>query len=350
MIYHSFKKNNSSYWLIAVATILFAACKNNDRVPTNNKIEYTKEAVFPKIEGQNLGIFEQAKDFRMTSDEGEKLLTQTIGLSANQLNFSVNKALQTDNETWFQSAKDPSAQASFNLKNGDFSFNCGMINYLNDNNTLGLLKDSAAAKRAREYLAQLKPSIKNEELVLAHIGGVNKGIHANDKTSIVEKFSTVRFDRQLDNIPVYGHSRIVFNLAQEGRIQTLISQWVPFERKGIEKEALVINPDDLKKSVEKGILTENTQAQKIRVEAIRLVYFDDGSGIIEPALHIKGKTIEGEKDKNQEFPYDVVIPILKSPRLTYSFQHDRLEKRPNESDNNTDGKQIPRSSDDSKKK
>lgn len=312
--------------------------------PVDNKIEYTKEATFPKIEGLNLGVYERPKDYKFTVDDGQKLLNRLRDLSRTKTQFKVNEEMQRTGETWYNSPQDPSAAARINQRNGDLSFNEGMSRYRGDKATPGLLTAAAAEQRAKEYLKQLELPVKDNDWVVAHVGGVNLGIHENDATKVVEKFTTVRFDRQLDGIPVYGHSRIVFQLAEEGRINSFFWQWSPLEKREPGKEALRMNPDEMKKQLEDAVLQENTEAQKIRIESIQLVYFDDGSGVIEPALHIKGKTLQTGRDRKDEFPYDTVIPLLKSPQAKYPFNH-RAEKRPNDLDNSNQAPEIPRSPD-----
>ncbi|MBI1803216.1 MAG: hypothetical protein HYR77_02005 [Ignavibacteria bacterium] len=85
---------------------------------------------------------------------------------------------------------------------------------------------------------------------------------------------------------------------------------------------------DLKKDFEKYVLSENTDAQKISVTSIELVYYDNGKGIIEPALRAKAETeyaTDKAKQKTMKFPYDIVVPLLKTPQAIYSYMHDKFK-------------------------
>lgn len=328
---------------ISLSLLFFSSCKKHPAQPAPSKIEYAKEAVFPKVEGIELGIYEGQPDFKFTREEGERLFNRLSELSSSRPVFTVNNEMRSEGETWFNSAQDPSAAARINERNGDVLFNTGMMNYRGDNATPGLLSANAAQQRAQEYLKRLELPINESELVVAHLGGVNLGIHEEDRTQVIEKFTVVRFDRQFDKVPVYGHSRIVFQLAEEGRLNAFTWQWSPFNKRKISRQDLRTTSDEMKEQLEAAILGENTEAAKIRIESIQLIYFDDGRDAVEPALRVKGKTIY-EGKKRQEFPYDTVIPLLKNPQAKYPFQH-RVEKQPNAIDNPNDARQMPRGPD-----
>jgi hypothetical protein len=329
--------------VISLSLLLFSSCKKHPPQPGASKIEYAKEAVFPKVEGVELGIYERPRDFKLTREEGERLLNRLSELSSSRPVFTVNNEMRSEGETWFNSVQDPSVAARINERSGDVLFNAGMMNYRGDNPTPGLLRADAAQQRAQEYLRRLELPINERELVVAHLGGVNLGIHEEDRTQVVEKFTVVRFDRQFDNIPVYGHSRIVLQLAEEGRLNAFTWQWPPFNKRRISREHLRTSTDEMKAELERAVLGENTDTAKIRIESIQLIYFDDGRGTVEPALRVKGKTIHEGKER-QEFPYDTVIPLLKSPQAKYPFQH-RVEKQPNAIDNPNEARQMPRGPD-----
>ena len=339
---------------------LFLSCKLGDKDPgksftdDGNKIEYTKDAVFPKYEGLELAVFSTPANFTMTSDIGDRYIRLAGELAGIKNEMRLNEEQKSDTERWYINPNDPSAIVNFNTRNGDLTFNSGMKAYLGNKSTPDLLKNEKAVEQAKTYLSKLEILYKPEELVQAHVGGVNLGVHEGDKTAIFEKFTTVRFDRQLDKIPVYGHSRIIVQMAEKGKLNTLIRQWTPLDRTVAKKEELLVT-DSLKRQLEKAILSENRDAQKIRLESLQLVYFDAGLGTIEPAIHVIGKTVHAIKDKagapsTQEFAYDSVIPLLKAPRSRYPYSHANLEKRPNDVDNSDKVEPVRKSPDDLNKK
>jgi hypothetical protein len=230
----------------------------------------------------------------------------------------------------------------------------GVAQYLGNRTTPKLLKADKAVERAREYLTKLGFPIQESELAVVHVGGMNQGVFDGKQSTVYEKFTTVRFGRILDKIPVYGHARIFVQMAEEGKLTKVIRQWTPLEKAAVKSEE-IIAADDLKKRLEQAILGENADAQKVRIGSLELVYYDNGTGIIEPAIRVKGKTVHSSTGKDgksitEEFPYDTVVPLLKTPQLRYPFTHGGVAKAPTETDREDMQQEIRRSDDDMKKK
>ena len=333
--------------IFCLCNFMLSCFPAKDSTGLGNKIEYTKNAVIPQYEGLQLAVFTKPKDYKMNVDQGERLIKMCSNLSdvsgrGNELR--LNEEQKSENERWYINPRDPSAIVNFNMQNGDFTFNTGMRAYTDKRSTPGLQKAERAVEQAKSYLAKLEILYNRDELVTAHIGGLNMSTHdAENNKAVYEKFTTVRFDRQLDKIPVYGHSRIIVQMAEEGKLNSLIRQWTPLNKLTTKKEEILTSPD-FKKQLEQAILSENTDAQKIRLESLDLVYYDDGLGRIEPAVHVTGKTVHALKSRDgsttsQEFSYDTVVPLLKSPGVRYPFNHSNLEKRPNQI--NETGKSEP---------
>lgn len=343
-----------TFWLFAVVFLLFtiSACK---RSPETTKIpfEYAKQIEFPKFDTLVFGVYTISEKSRITSADCEKMLKNLSEIAATDYIGKKKETEKNENKIWYESPKDPSSIVHFNLTNGDFTFNTGMAKYAELKTTPDLVKSDKAVEIAQSYIKKLKIQINDEELTVAHIGGVNSGSFANGKSDVYEKFTTVRFERKLDGIPVFGHSRIVIQMAEKGKLNSIISQWTPLNKTFV-KTAELIKSEELKPLIEKSILAENTKAQKIYIESVKIVYYDKGSGIIEPAVLVQGRTFMREKSVDgkpitKEYPYDTVIPLLKSPKLKYPFNHKALEKRPYEKDT-IDPKQEARKSDDDLKK
>jgi len=158
---------------------------------------------------------------------------------------------------------------------------------------------------------------------VGHVGGVNMTMHDyKEGNRIYEKLTTVRFDRMLDNIPVLGHSRLLVQMGEKGVIQSIIKQWTPLSSVAVKSDSLV-SKDEVKKSIEDHLMGENKGASKIIIKKINLIYYDNGKGIIEPALHIIGLVLVPQSSKDStlmSFKHDTVEPLLKNPRISYTFK------------------------------
>ena len=112
----------------------------------------------------------------------------------------------------------------------------------------------------------------------------------------------------------------------------------------------LVSPDSVKAVLEKAVLSENEGATKIIIESMKLVYYDKGGEVIEPAIHVQGKTVHATKDaegktKEDTFPYDTVIPLLKSSRMKFPYDHSGLDKKADAGDNANNATEIKKSED-----
>jgi hypothetical protein len=339
---------------VSTGILLFLQLSCNPKPPADNRIEYTKDAVFPKYSEVQMAVYTIPKDFRTSPDEFQSFLKRATQLAGDRSKLVVNPNVKYDNEIWYHNPKDPSAFINYDLRNGDFTYDKGVSNYLGNRTTPGLLKADKAVERAREHLKKLGFPIEESELSVVHVGGVNTGVYDGTKSEIYEKFTTVRFGRLLNKIPVYGHSRIIVQMAEEGKLAKVIRQWTPLEKATLRSDDMLPS-GDLKKRLERSVLSENAGAQKVRIRSLQLVYYDNGTGIIEPAIRVLGKTVQsstgrGGKVETVEYPYDTVVPLLKSPQLRYPYTHGGLAKAPTETDREDMKVEIRRSEDDIKKK
>ncbi len=165
-----------------------------------------------------------------------------------------------------------------------------------------------------------------EERVVAHVGGMDMGVHRRDgSTDTYKKLVTVRFERKLDGLPVQGASRVVINLGEEGELTSLVLNWNKVEGRTLSSDELQ-DDIEIRGALESYLLANAKNAEKIVVKKSELVLYDDGS-VIEPAIYVVAQlsynsgTSAGQTQR-YENPYDFYIPVLKDFKASYPFMAD----------------------------
>jgi hypothetical protein len=287
--------------------------------------------VIPDYQSKPLKTYEVSDKSAVDETTAINNMQQLITLMGEQNSFDLTNKVKDGDRLFFMNKLDPSASSIVNLKTGDITANAGTKNYMTLTSTPGLIKKDEAVSIAKRYLQQLKYADFNDaSLVQGHVGGVNMGTHDSlNQSQIYEKFTTVRFDRNLDSLPLLGHSRIVVQLAEQGKLHGMIKQWPAYNGSAVNREAEVV-PDDAKKSIATHLMQENKNAKNITVEQVNLVYYES-RGKIEPALHIicKVQLAKSKTDTTRmTFPYDIVEPILKNPKMLYTYMAESHKDQP----------------------
>lgn len=226
---------------------------------------------------------------------------------------------------------DPSAHFKINKETGDFSFNKGMKQYLDDKATMGLPQGDKAVEMAKKHLADLgELPEKQEEMVVRHIGGLKQvDVDANGKQAEKDKLVTVHFGRQIDGIDVGGPgSKIVVELGANGELVAVHKRWIEVteEKKGAGDMALEF---DVKNKIKEKLAADAKSAKKVDAEAPDFGYFDDGAGNIEPAYFygadltydVEDMENPGKRKEHHE-KYLGAVPALKQSKAKF----DQLEK------------------------
>jgi hypothetical protein len=232
-----------------------------------------------------------------------------------------------DDSLIFHSRSDPSAIFHFEPRTGGLLFNKGLAGYTSENNTHGLpASNLEAVSVAIKHLKNLAFLPAKEERVVAHVGGMDMGVHRRDgSTDTYKKIVTVRFERQLDGLPVQGASRVVINLGKGGELTGLIFNWNQVEGRALSSDELH-GELEIRAALESYLLANAGNAEKIVVKKSELVLYDDGS-VIEPAIYVVAQlsynsgTIAGQT-QGYENPYDFYIPVLKDFKASYPFMAD----------------------------
>lgn len=247
-------------------------------------------------------------------------------------NSSFDKVQQAHGRFVFISGTDPSAVFDIDQQNGSFLLNYGLKKYSADESTRNLPSAQEAPVLARKYLAETGSLPENErELVVAHVGGLDMAVSKEGKnTGSYKKLVTVQYSRILNGLPVQGQgSRIVIHLGEDGALAGMIRNWPAVKAAKIQKNEL--KTDELIRSdIRKQLRELAGEAIETSVPKSSLVLFDDGRGIIEPALYVvvqaryKGPANERFIDR----PVDFYVPVLKKPKAYYPFMKSRESRLP----------------------
>ncbi|NEX11309.1 MAG: hypothetical protein C1942_01180 [Prosthecochloris sp.] len=254
------------------------------------------------------------------------------------------KVENIDGRYLFSSPHDPSAVFDIDARTGSFLLNYGLKRYSGEGSTKNLPSAAQAKELAWSYLGRTGYLPKNEEeMVLAGIGGLDLAVAKDGKTGgPYKKLVTVRFSRVLDGIPVQGPgSRIVVHLGQNGVMNAMIRNWLEVKafsvRQKQQKSSKVIRRDIAERLSRiaggaKEILDQN---------AVQVLY-DDGLGIIEPAIYVTAVArYEGPGEKGVvDIPVDFYVPVLKSSKADFPFKKDRGIKSPGRDRRQTIRKEI----------
>lgn len=332
-------------------TLLFSTCKCK-KTEGNDIVVFAPTATIPAYENKPLNTYllsdKAAVDEKTAVDQMKQLLT-TMG---EQDNFDLANGVKDGNQLFFINKQDPSASCMINLSNGDISVNTGSQKYMDAGSTPGLVQKDEARKLAEGYLQNLKYANFNDaSVVLGHIGGVNMGQYDGQGNSqVYEKFTTVRYNRMLDSILLLGHSRMVVQLAERGKLHGLIRQWADFNPTRVQRGE-VVGRDDVQQSIAQHLMGENKGASKITVNKVDLVYYER-KGKIEPALHVICQ-IEYPADAigatKGPFPYDLVEPILKNPGISYTYMAESPNNQQPVQSNKLNTQEPPKRGDDERK-
>jgi len=244
---------------------------------------------------------------------------------------SFDKMVPYQGGILYTSAKDPSAILDFEPDTGAFVFNAGMLKYSQEGITPGLPKSEQAITLAKKYLTDLNYFPKNEkELSKGYVGGLSMGVQRDDGSrALYQKLVTVYFGRVIDNLPVMGvGSRIVVHLGENGQLVGIVRNWVEVQ-KGIKAAAAQLRTDaEIKREILKQIQTDLSTAKTVNVDKSDLVLYDDGRGVIEPAIYVEAlsefEKIDPKTRKKETYktPYDCYVPVFKSSKAYYpSLEH-----------------------------
>lgn len=279
------------------------------------EIKYAESVRPISLEGKVLQSFyvNYRKDLTEKSVlEMARLLTGASGKSLNfeELMDMKNGLMLLRNE------EDPSALFEMDTRSGSFIYNGGLKEYKKDGSTPNLITGKEAEPIALQHLDELRLMPNRQELKLVNIGGLNMAVLKSDgSTEVYNKLVTVRYDRILSGLNVMGASRIIVHMGTDGKLAGLIFNWGEVVDGKKFEPAELLTDKEIKEILESRLREAAKDAEKIIVQKVDLVLYDDGRGQIEPAYYVQANLFYEAYD----IPYDYYIPILKKPLAFYPY-------------------------------
>ena len=294
-------------------------------------LTYAKGAESFRLPRTSLQVFTAVRAPEMTTAEAARLAEKLADYTKASLRAAEGAGAKAGYVLKFQSPSDPSAVLRIDRRRGDFLFNGGLAAYREERDTPGLPSREEAVRHAKRHLRSLGLSLPGAEAVLAHVGGLNMAVRREDGTTgDYRKLVTVRFDRKLAGLPVEGDSRLVMQLGESGALAGLVWDWLPAKGRRLAAGEILAD-GQIRAGIERRVLAESGKAERIVIERLDPVLYDDGSGVIEPAVRVvatrtyRTTMLNGEDEgKVQEYtaPYDTIQPVLVKPKAVYPFMRD----------------------------
>ena len=238
-----------------------------------------------------------------------------------------------DGRLIFTSEEDASSVFDIDSATGTFLFNSGLKGYSDEGATRGLPSLKEAPETAREYLAKLRYLPMNEkELVVERVGGLAMAAAKEGKTSEpYHKLVTVYFGRVIDGLRVQGRgSRILVHLGENSALVGVIRSWAEVKPQEIDRDD--VKRDDLiLREIDRRLFRMADRAREVVIREAELVLFDDGRGVVEPAIHVVATArYEGPQRAKEgtEIPVDFYVPALLRSEAYYPFIQDAEARWP----------------------
>ncbi len=304
-------------------------------------IHYLPSAQPVHLDRERLQVFVAKPDPALSEEDATRLAEGLFSYTQATFSRDYDAAEKRQAHLLFRDPKDPSANLDVDLQTRELRFNKGLAPYKKEEDTGQLPTDEDAARLALAHLDKLSMLPPRDELVLAHVGGMNMGVHRSDgSTSLYRKLIVVRYDRTLAGLPVFGQSRVVLRLAENGSLVGLTRRWMPVAGESVRPEEL-LSDKAIAQAIRDQLLADGRSARSIVVKRMDLVLYDHGGGVIEPAIRILASMHYEDKVVNSrivgevrrlDVPYDTFVPVLKHHRTRYPFERDAEATRRIKSD------------------
>lgn len=283
-----------------------------------------------RIERMRTLTYEAVPKKALDQQSARNLLSGLAERSALKMPFE--KVEKLNGRFIFSSPEDPSAVFDIDANNGAFLLNTGLKRYSGDESSKNLPSGKEAPELAKKYLINTGFLPKNgQEMVLAHVGGLNMAVSKEGRSvGNYHKLVTVRFSRVLNGLPVQGPgSKIVLQLGHDGELQGMIHNWPEVSAKSLPAAALK-SDEEIRHETGLRLRREAGEAQSVAIRSSRLVLYDDGRGVIEPAIHVIADALyKGPATKESvNNPVDFYVPLLKAPKAIYPFMKSAESKMP----------------------
>jgi len=268
---------------------------------------------------------------RISHEHAQKMLQQLRDMTRAKGRFDGLQEI--GGRLVFSSEDDASAVFDVDSRTGTFLFNAGLKGYSDEAATRDLPSPKEAPDVAREYLAKLRYMPKNDqELVVERVGGLAMAAAKDGRSSEpYQKLVTVYFGRVIDGLRVQGRgSRILVHLGESSALVGVIRSWLEVEPQKVDRDG-VKSDDMILHEINRRLFRMADQAREIVVRKAELVLFDDGRGVIEPAIHVVASArYEGPERAKEgvEIPVDFYVPVLLRSEAYYPFIQDAEARWP----------------------
>jgi len=262
---------------------------------------------------------------RISHEHAQKMLEQLREMTRTKGRF--DELHEVDGRLVFSSEDDASAVFDVDSRTGAFLFNAGLKGYSDEAATRDLPSPEKASGAAREYLAKLRYLPKNDhEMVVERVGGLAMAAAKDGKVSEpYQKLVTVYFGRVIDGLRVQGRgSRILVHLGESSALVGVIRSWLEVEPQKVDRDA-VKNDELILREINRRLLRVAYQAREVVVRKAEMVLFDDGRGVIEPAIYVVASALyDGPKRAKEgvDIPVDFYVPVLLQSEAYYPFVQD----------------------------
>lgn len=197
--------------------------------------------------------------------------------------------------------------------NGNMSFSKGFQKYL------GAYSPELPAPKEAEKLSMtflrsngMLPA-NQKEFKLVHSGGLRADAGPNGE--VIDKMLTLNYGRDLDGVPVMGAgSKIVVNVGDKGEITGLIHKWrevAATSRKAV-MESELNSEKEATEMLKRVVAEEFGKDSEMRVEEMKLVYYDGDGKFIQPVYGAKMLVkVALDAQNTNEIPYMTFVPAMK---------------------------------------
>jgi hypothetical protein len=229
--------------------------------------------------------------------------------------------------------------------NGNLFFSNRMTDFVS-RSKVSLPSASEAERIAVDFLKEMAmlPDDFEKSAKLLHVGGMfSADLQSGRATGKVQKLITLHFGREINGVSVQGPgSKIIVEIGDGGNIVTFNKKWNPTMlkleliqpispirpterimpgirptegRTGTGKEdskqasSAFYTPDEMKELIQKTLQSEWTTADLIKINNVKLVYYDRSGSFIQPAYAIEAVITVGE----EKFNYLHHISALRQP-------------------------------------
>ena len=260
----------------------------------------------------------------MTPDEAHQLAGRLSQMSGVELQYDSSR--DEDGRMMYGAANDRSTLLDINLRSRGFLFNAGYGDMRGEEDTPRLPKNKKRILgKATQHLRTLGLLPEPKDMFVEHIGGLNMSVVREDgSTSDYRKLVSVRLGRTTDIQNTQGPgSRILVQLGTAGRLRGMVFEWEHFASQQLEDHEKIPAAEVKRLSMLRmNDVTRN--ALRKRITEVDVVFFDDGYGVLEPAIHVVATIVlqdnEGNKFTN---PFDFYVPVPTAPKGYYPFLEDQ---------------------------